>query len=171
MPPKLATMASLEQLYLRKNKLRSLPEFPSCKLLKVSLGCCSAGNAFAVSFEMMAVALNTSFCECCDQNQTALCLELCLMHPHVQLLSHYSTFWKMSLQHFPDLENKKSSVEEWVKAGSNNACNSNFLSLETFSGKKSLCLLPFFLHNYGVNTLLFLWTLIRLYFVSRWKGI
>lgn len=34
-PSKLATMASLEQLYLRKNKLRSLPEFPSCKLLKV----------------------------------------------------------------------------------------------------------------------------------------
>uniref|UniRef100_A0A8C3TQP9 Leucine rich repeat containing 40 n=1 Tax=Catharus ustulatus TaxID=91951 RepID=A0A8C3TQP9_CATUS len=33
-PPKLASMASLEQLYLRKNKLRSLPEFPSCKLLK-----------------------------------------------------------------------------------------------------------------------------------------
>lgn len=34
-PSKLATMASLEQLYLRKNKLRSLPEFPSCELLKV----------------------------------------------------------------------------------------------------------------------------------------
>ncbi|KAF2974918.1 hypothetical protein EK904_014919, partial [Melospiza melodia maxima] len=33
-PPKLASMASLEQLYLRKNKLRSLPELPSCKLLK-----------------------------------------------------------------------------------------------------------------------------------------
>uniref|UniRef100_A0A8C8BKZ8 Leucine rich repeat containing 40 n=1 Tax=Otus sunia TaxID=257818 RepID=A0A8C8BKZ8_9STRI len=33
-PSKLATMASLEQLYLRKNKLRSLPEFPPCELLK-----------------------------------------------------------------------------------------------------------------------------------------
>lgn len=34
-PAELASMASLEQLYLRKNKLRSLPELPSCKLLKV----------------------------------------------------------------------------------------------------------------------------------------
>ncbi|XP_012876102.1 PREDICTED: leucine-rich repeat-containing protein 40 isoform X1 [Dipodomys ordii] len=33
-PPELAGMESLELLYLRKNKLRFLPEFPSCRLLK-----------------------------------------------------------------------------------------------------------------------------------------
>uniref|UniRef100_A0A8C2NPS1 Leucine rich repeat containing 40 n=1 Tax=Capra hircus TaxID=9925 RepID=A0A8C2NPS1_CAPHI len=35
----LASMESLELLYLRRNKLRFLPEFPSCKLLKVLFSC------------------------------------------------------------------------------------------------------------------------------------
>lgn len=37
-PPQLATMVSLEQLYLRKNKLQALPEFPLCGSLKVRCG-------------------------------------------------------------------------------------------------------------------------------------
>lgn len=50
-PSELASMASLEQLYLRKNKLRSLPELPSCKLLKARFELLGAVNVFAVSFE------------------------------------------------------------------------------------------------------------------------
>lgn len=35
-PPVLAQMESLEQLYLRHNKLKFLPKLPSCKTLKVN---------------------------------------------------------------------------------------------------------------------------------------
>lgn len=34
-PPELTGMESLELLYLRRNKLRFIPQLPSCKLLKV----------------------------------------------------------------------------------------------------------------------------------------
>lgn len=37
-PPQLAAMVSLELLYLRKNKLRGLPEFTLCGSLKVRCG-------------------------------------------------------------------------------------------------------------------------------------
>lgn len=63
-PSKIATMASLEQLYLRKNKLRSLPEFSSCKLLKVRFEMVGTLRMYLLeTVKVMTVTLNTDFCE------------------------------------------------------------------------------------------------------------
>lgn len=78
---------------------------------------------------------------------------------------HYSAFWKVSLQDFANLENKKCLGEDWLKSGSNTVIFQHFFFIsENFFRINPLCSLSFFLCNYRVNKYsVFPFNIIRLY--------